>query len=175
MLSVEKHPGQLCGGPVGLKLFLLQAAVLALVEEARALVTLVEETLVEAEWEEAPLATVKLVDAEAWALVPMVLLGAAGDMALVLALLAGPPRNLTIPNGVADAEDPVQPASCHSSRHCPRALALPHLTEAPRLPEAEEIPWAQAKATWYFSSGVLLATRPNSALDRFAAPKHVIH
>ena len=52
MLSVEKHPGQLCGGPVGLKLFLLQAAVLALVEEARALVTLVEETLVEAEWED---------------------------------------------------------------------------------------------------------------------------
>ena len=100
MLSVEKHPGQLCGGPVGLKLFLLQAAVLALVEEARALVTLVEETLVEAEWEEAPLATVKLVDAEAWALVPMVLLGAAGDMALVPVLLAGPPRNLTIPNGV---------------------------------------------------------------------------
>ena len=236
MLSVEKHPGQLCGGPVGLKLFLLQAVVLALVEEARALV---EETLVEAAWEEAPLATVKLVDAEAWALVPMVLLGAAGDlallpallagpppprnltipndnveeawatawarvwgpmvatlegakvvlvteawalvlgaagdMALLPALLAGPPRNLTIPNGVADAEDPVQPASCHSSRHCPRALALPHLTEAPRLPEAEEIPWAQAKATWYFSSGVLLATRPNSALDRFAAPKHVIH
>ena len=123
------------------------------------------------EGEEVVLATVKLVDAEAWALV----LGAAGDMALLRALLAGPPRNLTIPNGVADAEDPVQPASCHSSRHCPRALALPHLTEAPRLQEAEEIPWAQAKATWYFSSGVLLATRPNSALDRFAAPKHVIH
>ena len=123
------------------------------------------------EGEEVVLATVKLVDVEAWALV----LGAAGDMALLRALLAGPPRNLTIPNGVADAEDPVQPASCHSSRHCPRALALPHLTEAPRLPEAEEIPWAQAKATWYFSSGVLLATRPNSALDRFAAPKHVIH
>ena len=123
------------------------------------------------EGEEVVLAMVKLVDVEAWALV----LGAAGDMALLRALLAGPPRNLTIPNGVADAEDPVQPASCHSSRHCPRALALPHLTEAPRLPEAEEIPWAQAKATWYFSSGVLLATRPNSALDRFAAPKHVIH
>ena len=267
MLSVENFPGQLCGGPVGLKLLPLQVEgeeealalvegeeeVLALVEgeeEAWALVETVVLTLVEEAWarvwdvmldtaegEEAALATVKLVDAEAWALVPMVLLGAAGDlallpallagpppprnltipnveeawatawarvwgpmvatlegakvvlvteawalvlgaagdMALLRALLAGPPRNLTIPNGVADAEDPVQPASCHSSRHCPRALALPHLTEAPRLPEAEEIPWAQAKATWYFSSGVLLATRPNSALDRFAAPKHVIH
>ena len=205
MLSVEKLPGQLCGGPVGLKLFPLQVLVqegeeaplaLALVQEARVqeararvwgpmvdpaegeeapLATLATVNLVNVEAPLATLATVNLVNIEAWALVPMVLLGAAGDMALVLALLAGPPRNLTIPNGVADAEDPVQPASCHSSRHCPRALALPHLTEAPRLPEAEEIPWAQAKATWYFSSGVLLATRPNSALDRFAAPKHVIH
>ena len=69
MLSVENFPGQLCGGPVGLKLLPLQVEG---EEEALALVEAVVLTLVEEAWarvwgvmlgtaegEEAVLATVK--------------------------------------------------------------------------------------------------------------------